>query len=618
MIDTLKDKNILVIVESPNKTAHIQEYLTKAGYSKVKVMASVGHISNIKDNKDSYKNTGIYPEKDFYADFQITEDKKDIVKKLKIYADNADLIYLATDPDREGEAIAWSLKKFLKLDEAKTERMVTHEITPKAVVKAFENPVAFDDNLVAAAHARAIIDKLIGYVLSIIAKTYVGAKSVGRCQSPGLKILVDRELEIRNFKPETYYDLYVNFKKNKTNFKAKYIGTEKMTIDHLKDKLEITKVMNECNGGKYTIKDIIKHEKQEATKPPFNTPTFQQEANSKLGLSVKDAMSIAQDLFHNGFITYMRTDDTSMSPEFIEILKPYIERTYGKKAYNEPKKGKKQENAQEGHECLRVTNPAMTPEIFATKDVNNLHQKVYKIIWQRTIASALPSAIISETNYLINNGDNLFNMTSKEVIDEGYRKVYSYKDEDDSKDDENEIVKETFEKNEELKNTDLGFTEKQTQPRPRYKEATFVKELQKLEIGRPSTYATIVETILSPSRGYCGTDQKTKQMIPSELGITLTGFLDRNFNSVISLTYTKEMEADLDKIANGKLDKLVFLKEFLKNLEDAVNANTEGKTKDTDLVCPLCGAPMIIRRNKWGKLFAGCSKYPSCKGIVNL
>lgn len=617
MIEALKDKSVLVICESPNKVSHIKEYLHKAGYTKTVVMASVGHISNIKDNKDSYKNTGIYPDKDFYVDFEVTDDKKEVVKKLKAYADNSDYVYIASDPDREGEAIGWSLRKFLNIPDSKARRMVTHEITPKAVVKAFENPVDFDNNLVDAAHARAIIDKLIGYSLSHIAKTYVGAKSVGRCQSPGLKILVDRELEIRNFKPETYYDIYLYFTKKKTNFKAKYVGLEGTLVDHLKDKMEVAAVFNQCDGGKYTIKDIIKHEKQESTKPPFNTPSFQQEANSKLGLSVKDAMSIAQDLFGNGFITYMRTDDTEMSEEFIPVLKDYIENNYGKKAYHEPKKGKKQDNTQAGHECLRITDPALTPEIFATKDPNTLHQKVYRMIWQRTIASALPSAIISETNYIINNGNHLFNMTSKEVIDEGYRKVYSYKDED-TKDEDDEIVKETFEKGEELKDTKLDMSEKQTQPRPRYKEATFVKELQKLEIGRPSTYATIVETILSQSRGYCGTDQKTKQMIPSELGITLTNFLDRNFNSIISLTYTKDMEADLDKIANGKLDKLTFLKTFLKNLEDAINANTEGKTKETDLVCPICGAPMVVRRNKWGKTFAGCSTYPKCTGIINL
>lgn len=616
-MEDLKSKNILVICESPNKVSHIKEYLHKAGYTKTMVMASVGHISNIQDNKASYKNTGIYPNKNFEIDYAVTDDKKEVVKKLKAYSDNADYVYLASDPDREGEQIAWSLIKFLKIPEGKYRRMITHEITPKAVVKAFENPITLGTDMIEAAQARAAIDKLIGYSLSPISKTYVGAKSVGRCQSAGLKVLVDRELEIRNFKPETYYDIYLYFTKKKTDFKAKYVGLEGTLIDHLKDKSEVAIVFNQCDGEKYTIKDIVKHEKQESTKPPFNTPTFQQEANSKLGLSVKDAMAIAQKLFENGFITYMRTDDTDMAPEFIPVLKNYIEATYGAKAYNEPKKGKKADNAQEGHECLRITDPNITPEKYANIDPNTLNQKVYKMIWQRTIASALPSAIISETTYIINNGKHLFNMVSKEIIDEGYRKVYSYKD-DDAKDDDNEIVKETFEKGEELQNTNLEMTEKQTQPRPRFKEATFIKELQKLEIGRPSTYATIVETVLSQSRGYCELDTKTKQMIPTERGIQLIGFLDRAFSNLINLNYTKEMEADLDKIANGKLNKLSFLQEFFNNLETSIKNNTEGQTSAEDKICPECGAPLVIRRNKWGNLFYGCSTYPKCKHIENI
>lgn len=277
--------------------------------------------------------------------------------------------------------------KFLKIPKSKYVRAITHEITPKAVIHAIENPIELDENSVDAAHARMIIDKILGYRLSPIAKTYVGARSVGRCQSAGLKLIVEREREIQSFKPEKYFDVYLNFSKNSTDFKAKYVGSDAGQIDHLKSKDEADAVVKACKG-EYTIDGISKKEKQESPKPPFCTATFQQEVASKLGLSVKDAMSCAQKLFegldvsgsHIGLITYMRTDDTEFAPEFIPDLKAYIEKEYGKKAYTTPRKGKKQEGAQEGHECLRVVDPNMTPEKLASYISNDLLIKVYRII----------------------------------------------------------------------------------------------------------------------------------------------------------------------------------------------------------------------------------------------
>ena len=612
----MRDKNLkyLVIVESPNKCQHFQEYLRKAGY-KVNVVASVGHISNIKDG-GNYYNTGIDPQNDFEMNLAISEDKHKVVQQLKDLSKTADHIVLATDGDNEGAQIAWSLIKFLGLKKGTYSRLITHEITPKAVVKAFENPVALDTDNAMASQARMCLDKLLGYRVSPIAKTYVGAKSVGRCQSCGLKLIADREREIQNFVPETYFDLYVNFEKNKTKFKAKFAGNNEMgNIDHLKSQAEVNKIINSCTK-EYVIEDTKKKEKEESPKPPFCTATFQQEASSKLGLKVKDAMAIAQKLFENGAITYHRTDDTAFAAEFVPILQSYIESTYGKTAWTKPRVGKKQENAQEGHECLRITDPSLTPDEYNKIDANNLNQKVYKLIWQRTIAAALPNAKISETQYLIDNNGEKFILVSKEITSLGYREVYTYKD-DDAKDDSG-VVKETFTKGEVLKNCKLEDTMKQTKPPARYSEATLIKKLETSGVGRPSTYATIVETVLSTTRGYA--ELQDKSIVPTERGMQLAAFLDRNFNNIINTDYTKKMEESLDKIASGKETKLEFLTEFYNTLENTIKNNSEinASAQTTDEVCPLCGAPMVVRRSRFGSLFLGCSKYPKCRGIKNL
>ena len=613
-MEDLKNKKILVIVESPNKVQHIQKYLRDAGY-KVNVMASVGHIMSLADG-GSYYNSGVDPKNNFDLNLKVSEDKYKVVQQLKDQAKTADLVYLMSDPDREGFVISWSLVKFLKLPKTKYRRAVTHEITPKAVVKAIENPIPMDDNLVDAGLARMTLDKMLGYRLSPIGKTYVGAKSVGRCQSVGLKLVADREKEIQNFVPETYFDLYVNFEKNKTKFKAKFAGNNTIgNVDHLNSQKEVDAIKANCIKD-YVIEAIKKKEKEESPKPPFCTATFQQEASSKLGLKVKDAMAIAQKLFESGRITYIRSDDTTIAPEFIPILQAYIETAYGKKAWTKPRVGKKQENAQEGHECLRITDPSLTPDEYNKIDANNLNQKVYRLIWQRTIAAALPNAKISETQYLIDNNGEKFILVSKEITSLGYREVYTYKD-DDTKDDSG-VVKETFAKGEVLKNCKLEDVKKQTKPSPRYTEATLIKKLETSGVGRPSTYATIVETVLSTTRGYA--ELQDKSIVPTERGMQLAAFLDRNFNNIINTDYTKKMEESLDKIATGKETKLEFLTEFYNTLEGTIKNNSEisASAQTTDEVCPLCGAPMVVRRSRFGSLFLGCSKYPKCRGIKNL
>jgi len=609
---TSRDKSLkyLVIVESPNKCAHIQDYLKKAGYN-VKVVASVGHISEIR-NGGSYYNTGIDPTKDFAMDLAVSDEKKDVVKKISALVNTVDHVVIATDGDNEGAQICWSLIKFLKLKAGTYSRMITHEITPKAVVHAFENPVLLDTNNALASQARMCVDKIIGYSLSPISKTYVGARSVGRCQSIGLKVIVDREKEIQEFKPENYFNLYLNFKKNKAEFKAKYVGNAAGAVERLKTKAEVDAVKAACTGD-YVIAGIDRKEKQEAPKPPFTTPNYQQEAASKLNLSVKDAMSLAQSLFEGGFITYHRTDCDDVSAEFIPELEQFIIAAYGAKQFKKPRVGKKTGDEQAGHECLRITNPALTPDEFNKKETNTLKQKVYKMIWQRTIAACLPNAVYAETGYLIDNNGQKFLLTSKEELDPGFKAVYSYKDDEDE---DTAVVKEVFNKNETLTNTKLAEEAKATTPPARYTEATLVKQLQKLGCGRPSTFATIVDTVLSASRGYAEKDGKS--IVPTERGMQLAAFLDRSFNNIIKYDYTREMEESLDKIAEGSLTKTQFLTAFYNTLEETIKANTEGKPDAPEQICPECGAKMVVRRSKYGKLFYGCSRFPDCRGLIGL
>lgn len=616
-----KTDKILIICESPNKLKTISEILKKAGYINIVVMASVGHIANIADNPKSFKNTGIHPNDNFKLDYKVLSDKRDVVKKLKEQAELSDLVYIASDPDREGAQIGWSLVKFLNLSKDKCKRMVMNEITPKAVVYAFENPVPFETALVEAAQARAATDKLIGYSLSGFAKKHIGAKSIGRCQSVGLKLVSDREREILNFTPELYYNLYLQFTKNNKEFKAKYCGYKTDAIEKFTIKADVDAVISNCKNNSFVVECVESLEHKESPKPPFCTATFQQEASSRLGLKVKDAMSCAQKLFegikvdgeHRGLVTYIRSDSTNLAEDFIPELKAYITNTYGVDKYRVPRKGKSKVTDQNGHEALRVTDPSMTPEKVAKYVSNELLVKVYKLIWQRTIASAMPNATIAETLYTINNNEHKFILSSKTLVDAGYRLVYDYED--------NQILgcDETFSVNETLENTKLDSVAKSTQPKPRFTEASLVKELERISCGRPSTFATIVETVLSPTRGYANLVEKC--IVPTDRGMHLADYCDRAFPTLINLNYTKQMEEQLDRIASGELSSLDYLNNFYKHLiEVMANTGEVGLAADIkeEKVCPECGGPMVIRRSRFGKLFFGCGAYPKCRGIISI
>ena len=604
-------EKILIIVESPNKVKTISKILKDAGYSKAVVLASVGHIMALGDGGPAY-NSGIYPKQKFRMNLAIAEGKQKVVDEISLQAKKADKIYIGTDQDREGFVIGWSLVKFCELPPDKCFRIVMHEITPKAVIHAIENPVAFDENLVNAGLTRMMIDKLIGYGLSPLGKKYIGAKSIGRCQSVGLKLISDREKEIADFIPEMYFNLYLSFKKNGSAFRAKYSGYNNEVIDRFTRQADIDAVVNNCKTGLYSIEDVKAVKHQESPKPPFCTAAFQQEAANRLGLKVKDAMSCAQKLFEGGQITYHRTDSTEFAEEFIPLLKDFIESTYGADKYIGPRKAKKKETDQNGHEALRVTNPSLTPSAFEATGATNLLVKVYKLIWQRTIATAMPNAVTSETIYIINNNGHKFELSSKELLKAGYKEVYEFDDNQPL----NNIP--TFTIGEQLAHTELEPVQTFTKPPARYTEASLVKELQTRSIGRPSTYATIVETVLSPTRGYANIEEK--HIVPTDRGIQLAEYCDRSFPTLINLNYTKEMEESLDKIATGKTNWLDFMEIFYKNLQEVIETTSEtGLATDMpEKECPECGKPMVVRRSRFGKLFYGCSAFPKCRGIISI
>lgn len=608
---TDKTKRKLVICESPNKIKTLKSIFKDLGFVNTVVMASVGHISEIRDS--GVYNMGIDPKNDFKADYVISADKKDIVSDLKEQVKLADKIYICSDPDREGEAIAWSLKEFLKIPSSKYSRVTFHEITKTAILKAFNSPSKIDDNLVYAAQTRQKLDKIVGYRLSPIARKKIFAKSVGRCQSAGLKLLVDREKEILDFKPETFFELYLNFEKDKSLFKAKYIGTETKTIKKLTSKKECDKIKKECSGSDFIISSIETKERQSNPKPPFTTSTFQQEVSNKLGIGVKQAMSYAQKLFegidvngkHISLITYIRTDSAELSKEFLPVLEEYVKDNYGKKYYHTVRKVKKSENAQEGHEAIRPVDLSMTPEKLSQyiSDTNLI--KTYDIICKRTIACAMESSITSETTYTVTNGKHRFEFKSNELLFDGYKKVYGkFEDKEDS------TNTTTFKEKEILKKPSLIDVEKQTTPPSRYKEATFIKELESRGIGRPSTFATIVETILSASRGYCKVEEKA--LVPTPLGIKLIDFLDDSFSDIINSHYTAELEKSLDLIAKGKIDSLSFLSSFYSTLDNQIIKIAPPIAQSIDQQCPECGKPLVIRKGKYGE-FIGCTGFPNCK-----
>lgn len=604
------DKRYLMLVESPEKAKTITKIFKETKYRNVVVMATVGHFIKINDGS-GYYNTGIYPEKNFAVDYVVDPKKLAVVQKLKDQVKVADFVFLCADPDREGEAIAWSCLNFLNIPRDKVKRVTYQAINKKALFEALDKAHDLDEDLVAAAQSRSILDKGLGYRLSTLSRQQGLGKSVGRVQSAALRMICDREREIINFVPEHYIDLYLKFIKNNVEFKAKYQGTDDAPIKKLQNQWQVDDIFSTCKGHPFIVTAVENKDKKENPKPPFSTATFQQECANKLGLTVKQSADCAQKLFDAGKISYHRTDTEYLMDEFTQTLLDYVKETFPKKYVSGTVvKGKKQENSQEGHEALHVLDLTLTPELYAQSSPNELLTKVYRIIYNRTVAAALSPAIISQTVYTIHNGEHKFVMNSNELRFDGYRKIYAYKEEEADKE---SVIKETFEENEVLHKCSFDVVQQITKPKPRYTEAGFVKEMKEAGIGRPSTYASTIETIKSKDRGYCLVEDKCLR--PTELGMQEDEFLMQNFPYFINVEYTSEMENSLDEIAAGKLDKLTFLKKVFETLEENAQKITVGA--EANITCPNCGAPMVYRRSRFGA-FYGCSTYPKCRAIVKI
>ena len=595
----------LVIVESPSKSKTIEKYLGKD----YKVVSSKGHIRDLA-TKGKY-GLGVDLENNFAPTYEIIKGKKKMVSDLKKEVKAADKIYLATDPDREGEAISWHLKDELNIKDKDYERVVFNEITKNTVIDAFNHARKIDDDLVRSQETRRILDRIIGFRLSKLMQSKTGGKSAGRVQSVALKLIVDRENEINNFIKEEYWDITGVFNEFEANLE-KY-KDEKVEIHNEAEADEILSKLSNV----FKIEDVSKKEKNKQSKPPFITSTLQQEASTKLGFNAKKTMSIAQKLYEGielgnettGLISYMRTDSIRLSDEFVKSAYQYIERNYGKEYLGIVKKSKKTENVQDAHEAIRPTSINRTPEVvkeYLTTD----EYKLYKMIYYRALSSLMKDAKQEQTSVTLDNNNYKFKVTGSVIVFDGYLKVY--KDYEDNTD----IILPPFDtyKSNVLVSNSIEKTQHFTKPPARYTEAKLIKEMEDLGIGRPSTYAKTMETLVD--RGYVKVIDK--KFNPTEIGIETTNKLQEYFSNLINVKYTAKMEDDLDKIADGKmvwvnlLDS--FYKEFEPMLENAFSNMEKKKAEQTGELCPECGSPLVIRKGKYGE-FTACSNYPTCKYI---
>lgn len=581
----------LVIVESPTKSKTISKFLG----GNFSVRASVGHVRDLPKSN----NKAIDIKGGFIPHYENSEDKKAILEELKSIAKKADEIYLATDPDREGEAIAWHVAEVLNLKNPK--RIVFHEITKDAIKEALEHPRKIDPELVRAQEARRVLDRLVGYDLSgLIWKKVRYGLSAGRVQSPALRIVVEREREIRAFKSEIYYVIAADvFGKNRTTFRV-------TCEEEPRDKKTAETILKEGRTGSWLIKDVTESEVKRSPRPPFTTSTLQQAASSRLGFSPSRAMSIAQKLYEQGFITYMRTDSVNLATSAQAQIAGLIEKTYGKE-YLEPRTYKtKSKNAQEAHEAIRPTD-ASRENAGNTEE----QKKLYRLIRERAISSQMTDAKLLRTKItatIKEGGIPDFAATGSRVIFDGWLAC-----ETRARGEDVELPKVDI--NETLTLKDLVSEEKHTEGPPRYTEAGLVKELEKRGIGRPSTYAAIIKTL--NDRKYV--EKEGRALKPTDTGEVVSSFLEENFMNYINDTFTAEMEDKLDEIAAGKREYVKTLRDFYVPFHKDVKAK-EKIDKLTNLgpapkewKCPICGSPMIIKLGRGGK-FMSCERYPECKG----
>lgn len=592
----------LVIVESPSKSKTIEKYLGKD----YKVVSSKGHIRDLATT--GKYGLGVDVEHDFEPNYTWIKGKKKLVDDLKKEAKNANKIYLATDPDREGEAISWHLKDSLGIKDKDYERVLFHEITKDKVLDAFKHPRKIDEDLVHSQETRRILDRIIGFRLSKLMQSKTGGTSAGRVQSVALKLIVDREREIASFIPEEYWTITAKF----SNFEAELFQHHHKKIE-VKSEEEADQVLVSLSDT-YTLENIDSKVKNKKGKVPFITSTLQQEASTKLGFTAKKTMSVAQKLYEGidigketvGLITYMRTDSIRLSDEYVNGAKEYITKEYGKDYVGSIKVSKKKENVQDAHEAIRPTSVLRTPKevkAYLTPD----EYKLYRLIYFRALASLMADAKVNQTTVIFDNNDYQFKTTGQVLVFDGYLKVYA-----DYESSEDKVLPDFKEKT--YVTTDVEKKQHFTSPPSRYTEAKLIKEMEELGIGRPSTYATIISNI--KDRGYV--EMEDKKFVPTKTGFEVTDKLQEFFSDIINVEYTRDMENDLDEIASHHKDSLAILRDFYHKFEPIVQKAfgemVKNAPEETGEVCPECGSPLVKRTGRYGE-FVACSNYPECKYI---
>ena len=611
----------LVIVESPAKAHTIQKYLGPD----YEVLASMGHVRDLPASRLS-----VDVKNDFAPNYENIKGKGELIKKLRNEAKKSDYVYLATDPDREGEAISWHLAQLLKLDETEQNRVTFNEITKSGIKYGMEHPRCIDQQLVDAQQARRVLDRIVGYEISpFLWKKIRKGLSAGRVQSVAVRLIVDREDEIRAFTPEEYWTLEALLAKQgaKTKpFTAKYYGTGGKKCEITSEE-QANALKAAAEREPFLIKSIKTGTRQKNPAPPFITSTLQQDASRRYGFQAKRTMKVAQELYEGinlpdmgavGLITYMRTDSLRISDEALSAAHDYIKRTYGDSyALAKPRTFRSKSNAQDGHEAIRPTMIELSP--MKIKDSLSADQfKLYKLVWERFIASQMAACVQDTVSADITAGEYLFKASGFSVRFDGYTRLYT---ETQDNDEEQGTNLPRLEEGEQLNLKELKPGQHFTQPPPRYTEATLIRELEENGIGRPSTYAPTLSTILQ--RGYV--EREGKALKPTIVGETVTRLMKEQFGKIVDVKFTAEMEKELDEVEEGKTEWVGMMHHFYDDFTEMLQSaekNMEGTKmkipdEETDIVCELCGRKMVVRHGKYGK-FLACPGFPECKNTKTL
>ncbi len=618
-----KKEKTLVIVESPAKSKTIKKILGD-GYQ---IEASYGHIRNLPTKDPKTDNLGFDVENNFEPKFEIIPQKKEVVRKLNDLAKKFDTILIASDPDREGEAIAWHVRQILKVPDEKIKRIEFNEITPKAVKYSVEHPRAIDMDMVQAQQTRQILDKLVGYKLSPVLWKQMGNYnlSAGRVQSVALRMICEREDEIEAFVPQEYWSIHALLAKDGKTFEAELSKYKSKSVEKtIKNEEQAKKIVDELLKSEFNVSKVTNKTTKRKPTAPFITSTLQRAASSKLGFGVQKTMQVAQKLYEGieidggavGLITYMRTDSVRVSDDAMNMAKDFILGNYGEKYYPETPnvyvKGK--QNVQDAHEAIRPSYPERTPESIK-QYLDNDQYRLYKLIWEKFISSQMANAEVANKSIEITAGDYTLKAGTSKVTFDGFLKLYNDSEDESTKDDNTKIP--DLEKGDKVDCNKINPKQHFTQPPPRYNEASLVKALEEYGIGRPSTYATIITVI--QTRKYV--EKKDKALHPTILGRAVSKQLVEQFSDIMDYKFTAGMEEKLDLIAEKKAVWNQVLKDFYGPFMDEVQAvmKTAHKiTIETKIVCPNCGKPMIVRSGRNGSQFLGCSGYPDCKTIMSL